>query len=70
MGFGGKSSTENVDTYLIFHLKLRASNLLVAPYTEYQQFLHDTIKDLHDGGMGYRKIAVWLKEKGYKTPKG
>ena len=49
---------------------LKTQNLLVAPYTEYQQFLHDTIKDLHDGGMGYRKIAVWLNEKGYQTPRG
>ena len=49
---------------------LRTRNLLVAPYSEYQQFLHDTIKDLHDGGMGYRKIAEWLRERGYTTPRG
>ncbi len=49
---------------------LKTRNLLVAPYSEYQQFLHDTIKDLHDGGMGYKKIAVWLNENGYQTPRG
>ena len=49
---------------------LKTQNLLVAPYSEYQQFLHDTIKELHDGGMGYRKIAEWLREKGYQTPRG
>ena len=38
--------------------------------SKYQIFLHDTIKDLHDGGLGYRKIAQWLREKGYKTPRG
>jgi hypothetical protein len=25
---------------------------------------------LHDGGMGYRKIAQWLREGGYKTVRG
>ena len=49
---------------------LKTQNLLVTPYSEYQQFLHDTIKDLHDGGMGYKKIAVWLNEKGYQTLRG
>ena len=49
---------------------LKTGNLLVAPYSEYQEFLHDTILDLHDGGMGYRKIAQWLNEKGYQTLRG
>ena len=49
---------------------LRTGNLLVGNYSDYQHFLHDTIKDLHDGGMGYRKISDWLNEKGYKTPRG
>ena len=49
---------------------LKTRNLLVAPYSDYQQFLHDTIKELHDGGMGYRKIAEWLRERGYKTVRG
>jgi len=49
---------------------LKTGNLLVAPYSEYHEFLHDTILDLHDGGMGYRKIAQWLNEKGYQTLRG
>lgn len=61
---------DDVDIYFCFDMVLKTQNLLVAPYTEYQQFLHDTIKDLHDGGMGYRKIAEWLNEKGYQTPRG
>ena len=28
---------------------------------------HDLIKSLHDSGMGYRKIAQYLNEKGIKT---
>ena len=37
---------------------------------KYQGFLYDMIKGLHDGGMGYRQIAQWLREKDYKTPRG
>ena len=68
--FGGKSSTENVDTYLIFHLKLRASNLLVSPYTEYQQFLYETITKHLEMGWNYKQSADWLNENGYTTPRG
>jgi len=68
--FGGKSSTENIDAYLIFHLKLRASNLLVAPYTEYQQFLYETISKYLEEGWNYQQIADWLNDNGYKTPRG
>ena len=65
---GGKLST--VDTYLIFHLKLRASHLLSAPYSDYQQFLYNTIADYHDKGWNYQQIANWLNDNGYKTPRG
>jgi len=49
---------------------LKTGNLLVAPYSEYQNELHDTIKELHDGGVGYRKIALWLNERGFQTSRG
>ena len=49
---------------------LKTRNLLVAPYSDYQQFLHDTIQDLQDGGMGLEDIAVWLNENGYQTTRG
>ena len=39
-------------------------------YTEEQQRNHDLIKSLHDGGMGYRKIADYLNEQGIKTVRG
>lgn len=28
------------------------------------------IKNLHDRGLGYRRIACWLNDNGYKTPRG
>ena len=68
--FGGKSSTDNIDAYLIFHLKLRASNLLVAPYIEYQQFLYETISKYLEEGWNYRQIADWLNDNGYTTVRG
>ena len=40
------------------------------PYSDYQSELHDLIQRLHDEGMGYRKIAEWLNEHGYKTLRG
>jgi len=40
------------------------------PYSEYQQFLAATIQDLRDEGLGYRKTAQWLRERGYKTSRG
>ena len=64
---GGKSF---VDTYLIFHLKLRASHLLSAPYSDYQQFLYNTITDYFDKGWNYQQIANWLNDNGYKTLQG
>ena len=49
---------------------LTVPNFRKTPYSKYQEFLHDKIKELHDGGMGYRKLAQWLREGGYKTVRG
>ena len=38
-------------------------------WSKEQQEAHDLIKSLHDGGLGYRKIALHLNEKGIKTVK-
>tara|TARA_B100000989_G_C19442182_1_gene427856 strand:+ start:194 stop:547 length:354 start_codon:yes stop_codon:yes gene_type:complete len=71
VGFGGKSSTKSTtEIYLIFHLKVRASHLLVAPYNEYQQFLFDTITDFRSQGWNFQQIADWLNDNGYATPRG
>jgi hypothetical protein len=71
VGFGGKSSTKSLtEIYLIFHLKVRASHLWVAPYNEHQQFLFDTITDFRSKGWNFQQIADWLNENDYLTPRG
>ena len=35
-----------------------------------QEFLFQKISELHNSGLGYRRISYWLKENGYKTPRG
>ena len=49
---------------------LTTRNLLVFPYADYQTELHDITQNLHDEGLGYRKIAQWLNENEYQTPRG
>ena len=68
--FGGKSSTDNIDANLIFHLKLRASNLLVATYTEYQQFLYEAISRYLEEGWNYQEISDKLNELNVTTFNG
>ena len=60
--------------FLRFQITQRFNDLII-PYnprnwSEEQQETHDLIKSLHDGGLGYRKIAQHLNEKGIKTVKG
>ena len=67
----GKSSTKShTEIYLIFHLRVRASHLWVAPYNEYQQFLFDTITDFRKKGWNFQQFADWLNENGYTTVRG
>ena len=67
---GGKSSPNDADAYLCFHLKLRASHLLVAPYSDYQEFLYQTISKHLEMGWNYQQSADWLNDNGYTTPRG
>ena len=54
--------------YLCFNIIIGSNNLLPQKeYSDHQQQNHDLIKSLHDSGMGYRKIAQYLNEKGIKT---
>ena len=59
-----------IESFLCFKLTIKCANLKVPPLSDYQHFLHDKIKELHDGGMGYRRIAHWLNENNYQTPRG
>ena len=68
--FGGKLSTDFVDAYLIFHLKLRVSHLNSRSYSEYQHFLYKKITKLREIGWSFNKIAQWLNPKGYSTVRG
>ena len=60
----------NVDTFLWFKVTIRCANLHLPVISDYQHILHDKIKELYEGGLGYRRIAYWLNDNGYKTPKG
>ena len=49
---------------------VRCTNLNVPPVSEYQDLLHSKISELHNSGLGYRRISYWLNDNGYKTPRG
>ena len=70
MGNDGKRNSQNTEVFLTFRLSVRASHLWTAPYSEYQQFLYDTISDFRQKGWNYTQIANWLNENNYKTPRG
>ena len=56
--------------YLCVNIRVRRINLHIARLSNYQDELYDKIKELHDSGLGYRRIAYWLNENQYKTPRG
>ena len=70
MGVDSKRNPQNTETYLTFVLSVRATHLWVAPYSQYQQFLYDTITDLREKGWNYQQIADWLNQNDYRTPRG
>ena len=49
---------------------LKTGNLLAGRYSEYQQFLYDTISELHNEGLNFQQIADWLNENDYTTLRG
>ena len=57
-------------SYVCVNVTVRCSNLNIPPISEYQEFLFQKISELHKSGLGYRRISYWLKENGYKTPRG
>ena len=40
------------------------------PPSSCQNKLHKKILELKKSGLGYRRIAYWLNDNGYKTPRG
>ena len=59
VSFGGKSTHQSntTDVYFTFEVEVRISNLWVAPYSTYQQFLYDTICGFRKDGWNYQQIA-------------
>ena len=70
MGNDGKRNSQNTEVFLTFRLSVRASHLWTAPYSEYQQFLYDTISEFRQKEWNYTQIANWLNENNYKTARG
>ena len=62
---------EKFSQYLCFTVTIGSNDLIAEQeYTEQQHQNYELIKSLHDGGMGYRKIAQYLNEQGIKTVRG
>ena len=62
--------SSSTDVFFTFTVERRFTNLWVAPYSQYQQFLYDTINDLREKRWNYRQIAEWMNQNEYKTPRG
>ena len=56
--FGGKSYSDNVDVFLIFHLEVRASHLNA-------RILHRRVTALLQKGWTFNKITRWFNDNGY-----
>ena len=69
---GGKLNPQSntTDVFFTFTVEVRFTNLWVAPYSKYQQFLYDTICGFRQKGWNYQQIADWLNQNDYKTPRG
>ena len=66
--------SDRYSQYLCFSVYFLTNNLVfdrnLHVWTKPQQEIHNQIKSLHDGGMGYRRIAKHLNELGVKTIRG
>jgi hypothetical protein len=68
----GKQPTDpnTTDVFFTFTVTCRFSNLWVAPYSKYQQFLFDTIEGFRKKGWNYQQIADWFNSNDYTTARG
>ena len=55
--------------YITFNLVLKSTKMWVSPYSDYQEELWKVIIGLRDEGLSYNKIACYLNENEYKTPR-
>ena len=61
---------DSLEYFLKFTISVSSSNLNNYFYSEHQQYLYNTIKELHQKGLGYIKISNWFNERNIKTPRG
>ena len=55
---------------MLFDIDIIEKNLNNYFYSEHQQYLYNTIKKLHQKGLGYQNISNWFNERNIKTPRG
>ena len=55
---------------LLFDVVLTSPSFWISPYSDYQEFLFQTISDLRHNENTFHQISEWLIEKGYLTPRG
>ena len=60
----------NIQVFISFTVRIKASHLNKIRYSTYQQELWEIIREKHKFGLGYRRISSWLNKHGYKTPRG
>lgn len=56
--------------YITLNVVYFSATLWQAPYSEYQQYLFDTIDSMHKEGSSYIKIAQWMNDNNPLTPRG
>ena len=70
----GENSEPKYSNYLCFVVSVQTNKLMSEyggiGYSDSQQETYDLIKFLHDGGLGYRRIAHHLNLKNIKTLTG
>lgn len=66
---GKKGGTSN-HFFLCLSIEYTSATLWTAPYSDYQQFLYDTIDQMHKDGNSYIKISQWMNDNDHLTPRG
>ena len=66
---GKKGSTSN-HFFLCLSIEYTTATLWLPPYSGYQQFLFDTIDQMHRDGNSYIKISQWMNDNCHLTPRG
>ena len=56
--------------YLSLSVDYYSATLWTSSYSDYQQFLYDTIDQMHKDGNSYIKISQWMNDNGHLTPRG